>query len=92
MKEEMVIFTRVYDFIIWLIPRTMNFPRSQRFIVTKRLQDAILDFYELIIEANTFRASIRIKLLYQALKVLVTCIKEAPEFAGRKIFGKKQYK
>lgn len=32
-----------------------------------------------------------IKLLYQALKILGTCIKEAPEFAGRKKFRKKKY-
>jgi hypothetical protein len=29
----------------------MSFPRSQRFILTKRLQDSLLDFYEAIIEA-----------------------------------------
>jgi len=48
----MIIFTRTYDFISWLIPRTNSFPRSQRFVVTKRLQDAALDFQERIIEAN----------------------------------------
>ena len=32
-----------------------------------------------------------IKILYQALKILGTCIKEAPEFAGRKRFRKKEY-
>ena len=48
---ESPIFVRTYDFIQWLIPRTMDFPRSQRFILTKRLQDSMLDFYEAIIEA-----------------------------------------
>jgi four helix bundle protein len=48
---ESPIFVRTYDFIQWLIPRTMSFPRSQRFILTKRLQDSVLDFYEAIIEA-----------------------------------------
>jgi len=47
---ESPIFVRTYDFILWLIPRTMSFPRSQRFILTKRLQDSMLDFYEAIIE------------------------------------------
>jgi len=60
MKQEMVVFTRTYDFISWLIPQTMKFPRSQRFIVTKRLQDAILDFYELIIEANSLKKKSRL--------------------------------
>jgi four helix bundle protein len=48
----MVIFTRTYDLLTWLVPRTMDFPRSQRFVVTRRLQDAALDFQERIIEAN----------------------------------------
>ena len=34
---ESPVFVRTYDFIQWLIPRTMSFPRSQRFILTKRL-------------------------------------------------------
>jgi four helix bundle protein len=49
--NESPVFVRTYDFILWLIPRTMDFPRAQRFILTKRLQDSMLDFYEAIIEA-----------------------------------------
>ena len=54
---ESPIFVRTYDFIQWLIPRTMGFPRSQRFILTKRLQDSVLDFYEVIIAAATAGAT-----------------------------------
>ncbi len=48
---ESPVFVRTYDFIQWLIPCTMSFPRSQRFVLTKRLQDSMLNFYEIIIEA-----------------------------------------
>jgi hypothetical protein len=51
MTTESPLFVRTYDFVLWLMPRTMAFPRSQRFILTKRLQDSLLDFYEAIIEA-----------------------------------------
>ncbi|GAB4453641.1 MAG: hypothetical protein Kow0031_35830 [Anaerolineae bacterium] len=61
--DTMVIFTRCYDFISWLIPRTMSFPRSQRFVVTKRLQDAALDFQERLIEANRLRGGARLEQL-----------------------------
>jgi four helix bundle protein len=54
MAEKMVIFVRTYDLISWLLPKTQNFPRAQRFVVTKRLQDAALNFQELIVEANAF--------------------------------------
>jgi four helix bundle protein len=49
--KESPIFARTHDFILWLLPHTMNFPRSQRFVLTKRLQDAALDFQERITEA-----------------------------------------
>lgn len=62
----MVIFARTYDFLTWLIPRTMDFPRSQRFVVTKRLQDAALDFQERIIEANRMRGRARLERLRRA--------------------------
>ena len=62
----MVIFTRTYDFLSWIIPCTQNFPRSQRFVVTKRLQDAALDFQERIIEANRQSGRARLDCLRQA--------------------------
>ena len=60
MPEQMVIFTRTYDLISWLIPKSLSFPRSQRFVVTKRLQDAALNFQERIIEANRQRGRLRL--------------------------------
>jgi four helix bundle protein len=55
MPEEMIIFTRTYDLVTWLLPLTQNFPRNQRFIITQRLQNAALNFQELLIEANALR-------------------------------------
>jgi len=64
--EEMVIFTRAFDFLSWLLPRTVDFPRSQRFVVTRRLQDAELDFHERIVEANGCQGAGRLERLRQA--------------------------
>ena len=66
MSEEMVIFTRTYDFVSWLIPMTMDFPRSQRFIITERLQDCVLNFQELVVEANAQRGQKRAEKLRAA--------------------------
>lgn len=66
MSDEMVIFTRTYDFLTWLIPLSENFPRSQRFIITQRLQNAALNFQELILEANSLRGANRIEKLRAA--------------------------
>ncbi len=59
MSEEMIIFTRTYDLVAWLLPVTQNFPRSHRFVITQRLQNAALNFQELLIEANSQRGALR---------------------------------
>jgi hypothetical protein len=50
--EEMVIFSRAYDLLTWILPHCERFPAAQRFVVTKRLQDAALDFQEALFWAN----------------------------------------
>lgn len=52
MSDPMVIFTKTYDLVSWVIPKAEKFPKPQRFVVTKRLQDAVLNFQELLLEAN----------------------------------------
>ncbi len=64
--EKTPIFTKTFDFITWLVERSNGFPRSQRFIVTRRLLDAALDFQELLIEANAFRGRKRMDQLNRA--------------------------
>jgi hypothetical protein len=64
--EPMIIFTRTYDMISWLIPRSQDFPRAQRFVVTQRLQAAALDFQERLIEANRQRGRERLARLREA--------------------------
>ncbi len=61
MSDTLVIFTRTYDFVTWLLPMSEKFPKSQRFIVTQRLQNAILNFQELLIEANALRGARRME-------------------------------
>lgn len=50
--KDLVIFTQTYDLLTWLLPQCERFPKSQRFVVTQRLQSAALDFQEAIFEAN----------------------------------------
>jgi four helix bundle protein len=67
MSEEMVIFSRTYDLLSWLLPQTAKFPKPQRFVVTQRLEGAALDFQERIIDANAMRSpSHRARQLRQA--------------------------
>ncbi len=51
--KESPIFTRTYDLVRWLIPLTVKFPRSQRFVVAEALQHTALSFQECLIEAGS---------------------------------------
>ncbi len=50
--EESPIFTKTYDLLLWLIPATMKFPKEQRFVLAKRIQDTVFDFQEALIAAG----------------------------------------
>lgn len=64
--NEMVIFTQTYDLLLWLLPQCERFPKAQRFVVTQRLQGALLDFQEAIFEANARGGAPRLQHLQAA--------------------------
>jgi hypothetical protein len=51
-QQEMVIFTRTFDFLTWLLPATNNFPRAHRHTFTSRLLNAAFDLRERLEEAR----------------------------------------
>lgn len=64
--DDMLIFTRTYELLHWLLPRSERFPKAQRFVVTKRLQDAALDFQEMLYLANAHSGRTRLNHLRTA--------------------------
>jgi hypothetical protein len=50
-RPQSPIFIKTYDYLLWLIPLTLKFPRSQRFLLAERLSKLALDFYDQILEA-----------------------------------------
>jgi len=49
--EQSPIFARTYDFVKWLIPLTVSFPRHQRFVLATAMQHAALGLQERLIAA-----------------------------------------
>ena len=49
---ESPIFARSYALLRWLIPLTIKFPREQRFVLAKVLQQSALQMHERFIEAS----------------------------------------
>jgi hypothetical protein len=66
MAEEMIILTRTFDLLVWLVPKLERFPRLYRATVTQRMMDAALDFQEALFEAQSQGGSTRQKHLRQA--------------------------
>lgn len=50
-QPQSPLFAKTYDFLLWLIPLTLKFPKAQRFLLAERLSGMALDFYDLILEA-----------------------------------------
>ncbi|MBI3398803.1 MAG: diversity-generating retroelement protein Avd [Deltaproteobacteria bacterium] len=49
--KESPVFVKTYDFTKWLLEHTIKFPKSQRFVMAKRIEKAILNFYDLLLLA-----------------------------------------
>jgi hypothetical protein len=62
----MPIFTKVYDFLTWLVPLSNHFPKIHRHTITRRLIDAALDLLECLVEANSQRGDMRMAKLTAA--------------------------
>jgi hypothetical protein len=54
--KESPIFSRTYDLLLWLIPLTVKFPRSQRFVLAEAVQRTALLLHEQLIEAASAEA------------------------------------
>ena len=50
-RPQSPLFVKTYDFLLWLIPLTLKFPKSQRFLLAERLSKMALDLYDLILAA-----------------------------------------
>jgi hypothetical protein len=51
MTKEVNAITKLYDFILWMIPKIDKFPRNQKFLIGDRLETLVLDTLETLIEA-----------------------------------------
>lgn len=66
MPNEMIVLTRTFDLLAWLLPRSERFPKLYRHTVTARLMNAALDFQETLFEANSQGGTTRQKHLRTA--------------------------
>ena len=65
-QAEMVIFTRMFDFLTWILPVSNHFPRAHRHTFTQRLLNASFDLRERLEEARYRQGKSRLRTLRQA--------------------------
>ena len=89
MAEEMVVFTRCFDLLAWLLPKAEKFPRAFRSTATQRLMDAALDVGDTHnTQANVVVAIVRIVVVAvrRARVVLIVvpgpAAQHAPDLSG----------
>ena len=63
MSESMIIFSRAFDLLDWLLPKAERFPRIYHATVTQRLMDAALDLQESLFDAQGCRGAKRVEAL-----------------------------
>ena len=51
MQKELDAITKLYDFLLWMIPKLEKFPRNQKFLIGDRIESLMLDILDLLIEA-----------------------------------------
>jgi len=50
--DNLILFQKMYDFSLWLIPHTEKFPKSQRFALAKSVNDITINVLTAIVNMN----------------------------------------
>ena len=50
--KQSPIFTKIYDLSLWLIPHTLAFPKSQRGVLARQVQNQLFACYEALVDAG----------------------------------------
>ena len=50
-RGESPLFLKVFEMLEWLLKHTRKFPKDQRFVMAKRLEDAALGLYDELLRA-----------------------------------------
>jgi len=49
--KQSPIFSKTYDFLLWLLNHTEKYPKSERFRMASRIENSVFMFYETLIRA-----------------------------------------
>ena len=55
MLNDLIIYQKLYDTILYIFPILNRFPKNQRFVLAQQIQNTLLNAAQLIVEANLRR-------------------------------------
>lgn len=55
MLKDLIVFQKAYDLLKWVHQLTAKYPKSEKFVLAAKTQNAALDLLEAVIEANESR-------------------------------------
>jgi len=90
MFQDLSIFEKIYEIILWLYPTVNKFPKSQRFVLGQHIENTILEILTGIIEANQHKYKVpylkKISVKLDKLRILLRLSKDL------KFISLRQYK
>jgi len=90
MLDDLIIFQKTYDLILWLFPIINRFPKKQRFVLGQQIENELIEIIKDIILANNERNKTeilkRISVRLDTLRVLVRLAKDL-RFLSIKQYG-----
>ena len=79
-NEPPVVITKVYDLLLWMIPKLAKFPKNQRYLLGQRIENGLLDILEILIEASFTKEKLnllrRANLNLEKLRFLIRLAKD----------------
>ena len=95
-SDELVVIVKTYDLILWSCNHTSRFPRNHRFALGERIERAMYDLLEMLIQAKYTRenkaildaANLKLEILRFQMRLAkdLQCIKlNSYEFASKAI-------
>src|SRR3989338_7480381 len=90
MLEQLTIFEKVYQLVLWLYPTIQKFPKAQRFVLGQQIENTALDILRGVIRANAEREKLphlkQVSVDLDTLRILLRLSKDL-EFLSVRQYG-----
>lgn len=85
--QNLPIFEKTYELILWLYPAVNKFPKSQRFVLGQQIENTVLNILKGIIQANAERAKLpylkQVSVELDKLRIIIRLAKDMKFFSIR---------